>query len=104
MPDSRKRRKARVCVYLPKKPPPYVGPRARAVRVGRNSMTVELKDGRTLKVPLSALPGLAAAPPAARREFRLIGNGIGIHFPLCDEDISVANLFLPELVMHHQRP
>lgn len=62
--------------------------------MGRTAMTVELRDGRVLRVPFSLIPGLADAPPGARKVFRLIGNGIGIHFPLLDEDVSVANLFL----------
>lgn len=73
-------------------PKPYEGPLAIAVRVGRNALTVTLNDGRVLAVPLNSLPGLASAPPATRRVFELVGGGIGIHFPLCDEDISVASL------------
>lgn len=81
----------------------YEGPRAVAVRVGRAALTVTLDDGRILAVPLRALPGLASAPALARRTFHLLGGGIGIHFPLCDEDISVANLLQPRLVMHYRR-
>jgi hypothetical protein len=83
---------------------PYVGPRASNVRIGRTTLTVTLDDGRVLGVPLETLPGLAAAPASARRVFELLGGGIGIHFPLCDEDISVANLLHPELTMHYRRP
>jgi hypothetical protein len=67
--------------------------------VNRDALTVALADGRILAVPFRALPGLAAAPAAARRVFELLGGGIGIHFPLCDQDISVANLLQPELTM-----
>ena len=82
---------------------PYVGPRATSVRVNRDALTVTLDDGRILVVPLTALPGLAAAPASARRVFELLGGGIGIRFPLCDEDISVANLLQPEITMHYVR-
>ena len=82
----------------------YKGPRASHVRVGRRQLVVTLDDGRILTVPLPMLPGLNAAPASARRVHELIGGGIGIRFPLCDEDISIANLLAPELAMHHQRP
>lgn len=84
-------------------PRPFDGPRAVGVRIGRTKLTVSLDDGRVLEVPLRSLPGLAAAAPAQRRTFELVGGGIGIHFPLCDEDISVANLLRPELTMHYRR-
>lgn len=106
MPGSRKRRSPRPLRDSRERldaPRSYLGPRATKVRVGRDALTVTLDDGRVLGVPLSALPGLASAPATARRVFELHGSGIGIHFPLCDEDISVANLLQPELTMHYQR-
>ena len=84
-------------------PRPYDGPLAVHVRMSRVALTVTLDDGRILTVPLSALPGLAAAPASARKRFELLGGGIGIHFPLCDEDISVANLLRPQFTMSHHR-
>src|SRR5437867_2035072 len=105
MPASPKRRspqkRSRKVEPLPA-PPPYRGPRAVGVRVSRTALKVDLHDGRVLLVPLKALPGLAAATSTARRRFELLGDGIGIHFPLCDEDISVANLLQPELSMHYR--
>lgn len=84
-------------------PRPYTGPRAVGVRVGRSALTVTLADGRVLRVPMTALPGLASARPEQRRGFELLGGGIGIRFPQCDEDISVENLLQPQLVMHYRR-
>ncbi|KJL33477.1 DUF2442 domain-containing protein [Microbacterium azadirachtae] len=53
---------------------------------------VRLLDGRTVSAPLSWFPRLAAATPAQRADWRLIGRGEGIHWPQLDEDLSVAGL------------
>jgi hypothetical protein len=57
-----------------------------------------LLDGRELTVPLSWFPRLAQATPADLQQWELIGGGIGIHWPLLDEDVSVENLLAPRLV------
>ena len=69
-----------------------IEPRAVDVRVTDDALVVRLADGRELSVPLAWFPRLQAAPPAARQEWRLIGGGVGIHFPQVDEDLSVAGL------------
>jgi len=66
--------------------------RARSVRFARRELVVALRDGRTLRVPLSWFPRLAAGTPAERRDWELLGDGRGIHWPLLDEDLSVAGL------------
>jgi len=43
-------------------------------------------------VPLVWFPRLAHGTPAERANWRLIGGGVGIHWPDLDEDISVENL------------
>ena len=73
--------------------PLQVFARRRRVLCRRQEDPVErLADGRELSVPLAWFPRLQAAPPAARQEWRLIGGGVGIHFPQVDEDLSVAGL------------
>ncbi|WP_111658309.1 DUF2442 domain-containing protein [Isoalcanivorax indicus] len=67
-------------------------PQATVVRCTDDALLVSLADGRTLSVPLSWFPRLAAATPSQRAEFQLIGGGQGIHWPSLDEDISVAGL------------
>lgn len=51
-----------------------------------------LADGREISVPLEWFPRLRDASEAERSEWRLIGNGIGIHWPSLDEDISIRTL------------
>ena len=53
---------------------------------------MELADGRTIAAPLAWYPRLAHATGEERGSWRLIGGGVGIHWPTIDEDISVANL------------
>ena len=106
MRGSQKHNKRRSTVAVPWTPGsarPYKGPRATGVRVVRRQLIVTLDDSRVLIVPLEMLPGLAAAPASARKVHELLGGGIGIRFPSCDEDVSVANLLRPEMVMHHRR-
>jgi hypothetical protein len=42
--------------------------------------------------PLAWFPRLAAASPKQKSNWRLIGGGIGVHWPDLDEDISVESL------------
>ena len=67
---------------------------ATRVKVTADTLTVDLKDGRTVSVPISWYPRLSAGTPAERRRWQLIGPGIGIHWPALDEDISVEALLL----------
>jgi hypothetical protein len=69
-------------------------PEAKRVRVSGDLLVVELRDGRTVSVPVSWYPRLAKGRPAERRNWKLIGPGTGIHWPDLDEDISVEGLLL----------
>jgi hypothetical protein len=65
---------------------------ATRVEVNEDTLSVELADGRTIAAPLAWYPRLAHATADERSSWRLIGGGVGIHWPAVDEDISVANL------------
>lgn len=56
------------------------------VRVTNKMLEVVLRDGRTLSVPLEWSPRLAHGSPTERQRWRLIGEGIGIHWPDLDTD------------------
>lgn len=62
------------------------------VRVTSKVLEVVLKDGRSLSVPIKWYPRLAYGSPRERQNWRLIGDGIGIHWPALDEDISISGL------------
>jgi len=57
-----------------------------------SEMLVTLVDGRTISIPLSWFPSLSNASKEQREDFRLIGDGEGIHWPQLDEDLSVKGL------------
>ena len=69
-------------------------PLARTVQVTDHELIVGLADGRKLSVPLDWFPRLANASSEARAHWRLIGDGIGIHWPDVDEDLSVEGLLM----------
>jgi hypothetical protein len=64
------------------------------VTVSDDALTVDLSDGRSVSVPLAWFPRLLHGTPEERKNWRLIGDGEGIHWPELDEDISVENLLL----------
>ena len=72
--------------------PDTTTPRARSVSCDDRMMHVSLSDGRSLSVPLIWFPRLHAATPEQRERWELIGQGIGIHWPELDEDLSVTGL------------
>ena len=55
-------------------------------------MHVRLLDGREINVPIEWFTKLRSATEEQRKNWRLIGRGIGIHWEDIDEDISVASL------------
>ena len=57
-----------------------------------DTLHVDLLDGRSIAVPLEWFPKLSDATPEQRADWRLIGNGVGIHWEALDEDLSVAGL------------
>lgn len=67
-------------------------PNAESVTITKNTLRVDLSDGRTISVPLSWFPRLVHATLAERSNWRLIGKGHGVHWPDIDEDISVEGL------------
>lgn len=68
--------------------------RANKVVVTKDALTVELDDGRTLSAPLAWYPRLLHGTVQERKNWRLIGDGEGIHWQDLDEDISVESLIL----------
>ena len=69
-------------------------PRAIAVTVTEDTLSVDLEDGRSISVPIGWYPRLAYGTPAERANCRVSGAGYGIHWPDLDEDLSVEGLLL----------
>ena len=57
------------------------------------ALQVQLSDGRRISIPLSWFPRLERATPEQRRNWQLICDGEGIHWPDIDEDLGVEDLF-----------
>ena len=67
-------------------------PKAEDVKITDDTLSVDLRDGRTISVPLEWFPRLVHATLEERNNWRLIGKGHGIHWDDIDEDISVKGL------------
>jgi len=65
---------------------------ASKVWFNKDMLYILLQDGREIGIPLLWFPRLRKASMEQLNDWRLIGNGIGIHWESIDEDISVAAL------------
>jgi hypothetical protein len=61
------------------------------VKFTTDSLSVALRDGRTITVPLM-VPSFVQRPAAERKKWRIAGGGYGIHWPDVDEDLSTEGL------------
>lgn len=68
----------------------------KSVGVNDTHLTVELLDGRSIRLPLTLFPTLAEASARQRAKWELCGADTGIHWPLLDYDLSVAGLLRGE--------
>lgn len=66
--------------------------KATKVSFSGDTLNVVLSNGKTLIVPTVLYPRLQFGSATERRNFRLIGEGCGIHWEDLEEDISIANL------------
>jgi hypothetical protein len=69
-----------------------IEPRIADLRVTDSEITAFLVDGRSVSVPLAWSWRLSDATAAQRDHWELIGEGIGVHWPDIDEDISIEGM------------
>jgi hypothetical protein len=62
------------------------------VRVTADMLTVSLRDGRVISVPLFWYPALEKATKQEREKWEPCGGGYGIFWPMLDEHLSVEGL------------
>lgn len=62
------------------------------VQFSADSLSVNLRDGRVISVPLAWYPHLLRATAAQRKNWKISGGGYGIHWPDIDEDLSTEGL------------
>ena len=63
-----------------------------SVSFSEDSISVSLRDGRTITVPLAWYPKLMHGNPQQRSNWIISGGGYGIHWPDLDEDLSSEGL------------
>lgn len=62
----------------------------RAVEVTASELVVTLVDGRRIATPLEWYPRLQRASAVERERYEIMP--MGIHWPLIDEDLSIAGM------------
>ncbi len=65
-------------------------PKPHAVEFTATELVVTLVDGRKIVTPLAWYPRLQGASAAQRAKYDLMA--MGIHWPLLDEDLSIAGM------------
>jgi len=63
-----------------------------SIGIGHKNIFVELKGGKIIKVPLTYTKKLSNAKLFDLIDYKIIGDGVGIHFPRIDEDISLSGI------------
>lgn len=67
--------------------------RADSVEVNNETLVVNLREGRSVSVPLACwYPRLWYGTTDEQARFEIIGDGMYIHWPDLDEDLSVAGI------------
>lgn len=66
--------------------------RLMSIKVTEDEIIASLYDGRTISVPLAWSWRLSEATPEQRSNFQIIGDGLGVHWPDIDEDMSVEGM------------
>ncbi len=66
--------------------------RIKDIKVTDDEIIAYLVDGRTISVPIAWSWRLSEATPEQRNNFEIIGDGIGVHWPDIDEDISAEGM------------
>ena len=66
--------------------------RVLGVEFSDDALSVSLRDGRVITVPLAWYPRLMNATPAQRNNWKVAGGGYGLHWPDLDEDLSTEGL------------
>src|SRR3972149_7633915 len=66
--------------------------RIKDISVTGDTITAQLMDGRIISVPLAWSWRLSEATLKQRANWRIIGDGQGVHWPDIDEDISAEGM------------
>ncbi len=78
-------------------------PRGKAVEITDGRLAVTLTDGRVIITPLEWYPRLVRGTPKQRAKWEWIADGIGIHWPLLDEDLGIGGMLRGVPSMEYKR-
>jgi hypothetical protein len=67
-------------------------PLGKSVEITKQYLTVTLQDGRVISTPLEWYPRLLRGTPEQRAAWKCIADGIGITWPLLDEDRGIEGM------------
>jgi Protein of unknown function (DUF2442) len=68
------------------------------IRPELNIMNITLNTGFVIRTNISSFPSLKKATKAKILNYKLIGNGTGVHWPSLDEDLSLKGFLKDELL------
>lgn len=71
-----------------------IEPRIKKIEITTDEIIAYLIDGRTICVPLAWSWRLSEATEDQRNNYEMIGDGIGVHWPDIDEDISAQGMLM----------
>jgi len=66
--------------------------RIKDIKVTADTITAQFVDGRVVSVPIAWSWRLSEATAKQRANYRIIGDGDGVHWPDIDEDISAEGM------------
>jgi hypothetical protein len=67
-------------------------PKIKNMKINEDEIIADLQDGRTISVPLAWSWRLSGASEDQRMNYEIIGDGVGVHWPDVDEDISAQGM------------
>jgi hypothetical protein len=76
-----------------------IDPRIKDIKIDKDTITAFLEDGRVVSVPLTWSWRLLKATEKQRNNYVISKNGLGVHWPDIDEDLS-AKGFLYGIPAH----
>ncbi|GJQ59504.1 MAG: DUF2442 domain-containing protein [Candidatus Scalindua sp. AMX11] len=66
--------------------------RIKDISMSEDTISANLLDGRTISVPLAWSWRLSEATPEQRADYEIIGDGLAVHWPQIDEDLSAEGM------------
>ncbi len=62
------------------------------VHIDAEKLSIDLMDGRSVRVPLAWYPRFFNAAPEQRTRWQIAGGVHGVHWPEIDEDLSAEGM------------